>query len=123
MQENKRTKVTLTSDQWFKEAHRRYPDKNFVFVCPVCHFKQSYDDYVKAKAKPGQIGFICIGRLLPKCREAFGEDHKKDGPCNYTGGGLFGLNPVTVTFGDGDSTDLFDFADEPLLETWEQSDE
>jgi len=118
----KRTSVTLTSDQWFREAHRRYPDQNFAFRCPVCHFRQSYDDYVKSGAKPGQIGFICIGRLYPTCKIAFGgsKNKKKDGPCNYTGGGLFRLNPITVTFGDGQSTQLFDFADSPLLETWDE---
>lgn len=38
------------------------------------------------------------------------------GPCNYTGGGLFQLNPVAVNFGDGDEPrQTFAFADGPRM--------
>jgi hypothetical protein len=40
-------------------------------------------------------------------KEAFSQD---GGPCNYAGGGLFRLNPVTVVDPDGIENHAFDFA-------------
>jgi len=32
-------------------------------------------------------------------------------PCNYTGGGLIGINPITIIYPDGEKHNFFDFAD------------
>jgi len=70
------------------------------FVCPVCNHSQSVQDYKDAGASEGMIGFSCIGRALPKSRDAFGGEG--EGPCNYTSGGLFGLSPISVRVDDKD---------------------
>lgn len=99
----------FTHEQWEAEGTRRFgPDQMaWRFVCPVCGHIASVADYKAAGAPVGAVAFSCIGRYLPNPREAFGG--KGPGPCNYTGGGLFGLNPVAI---EGRASNVFAFADE-----------
>lgn len=103
----------ITYEKWLEEAKKRYPDNNIVFVCPVCGYRQSVEECKKTGSPHGSWGFACIGRFKPNSRSAF--QGKGNGPCDYTGGGLFRLNPVDVVFDDGTIQSFFDFADEPLM--------
>lgn len=80
------------------------------FKCPVCGHVASVQDYKDAGARENEVGFNCIGRYLPGSRRAFGGSGP--GPCDYTGGGLFHLNPVRITTDDDEILMRFDFADE-----------
>ena len=100
-------------EDWHKEALKRYPDKNIVFTCPVCGYKQSLKELKEAKVPEGSWGFSCIGRYIGG-RDAI--KGKGNGPCNYAGGGLFQLNPIHVKDEEGNIHQLFDFADDPLKE-------
>jgi hypothetical protein len=107
-------KIIIDYSDWVTEAFKRYPDKNVTFVCPVCKYRQSIRDLEEAGLERGTWGFSCIGRGLDKCKRAFGDGKEKSGPCDYAGGGLFRLNPISVKFEDGTISDFFDFADDPL---------
>jgi hypothetical protein len=99
----------MTKEKFYKEATRRFGTDvmNWKFVCPVCNTIISVADYKKAGASEGAIGFSCIGRYLSECQKAFGNKPVIKGqPCDYTGGGLFGLNPMEV-----DGHHYFNFAD------------
>lgn len=117
------TEIKITYENWKKEALKRYPDKNIAFVCPVCGYRQTIEDYKAAGAPQGAWGFACIGRFLDKdkCRQAFGGKNAgktRRGPCDYTGGGLFRLNPLTIIMSGPEISSyeqcFFDFADDPL---------
>jgi hypothetical protein len=108
-----------TYEEWRAEGERRFgkDQMNWKFVCPVCKHVQSTTDYKNAGAPSDVVGFSCVGRWLPECRDAFGlrkprkgDKKGKEGPCNYAGGGLFRINPVTVLFPDQKSGQFFDFA-------------
>lgn len=107
----------VTQEEWFAEGEKLYgKDKlKWKFKCPVCGHVASAQDWKDAGAESGEIAFSCIGRLLEKKADALDTwSKRKDGgdrgPCNYAGGGLFRLNPVTVTK-DGESSSFFEFAD------------
>ena len=61
------------------------------------------------------MAFSCVGRNLgvgEEAKVAAAAFKGKGGPCNYAGGGLFGLNPVEVNTGpDTKPVRLFAFAD------------
>lgn len=99
-----------TAAEWFAEGERLYgPDRmKWKFVCPVCGHVATGEEWLKAGANKSNIGFSCIGRWLPGTRSAFEE--RGVGPCNYAGGGLFQLNPVTITH-EGEEDRYFEFAD------------
>ena len=105
------TMRTLTHDEWKAEATKRFGTKVLAwrFVCPCCKHVASVADWQKVGAKEGAIAFSCVGRWTEKPRKAFEEGGP--GPCNYTGGGLFNLNPVKVTGGPGGDHHVFEFAD------------
>ncbi len=94
----------MTIEEWRAEAERRFgPDElDWKFICPSCGHIASTEDYKAAGAPSTAVAFSCVGRWLPKCSDAFSH---KPGPCNYAGGGLIGLNPISI--GDGR---YFDFA-------------
>lgn len=96
----------MTRDEWEAEGQRRFGPDHMAwrFVCPVCKYEQSAQDYKDAGAPSNAIAFSCVGRWMPKAKQAF-EDNDT-GPCNYAGGGLFRLNPLDV-----DGSKVFDFAD------------
>lgn len=86
----------MTHTEWFTEGERLFGTDimQWRFVCPSCGHVASVQDWKDAGAPEGAVAFSCIGRYLPQCNEAF--NGPGTGPCNYTGGGLFGLNPVDV---------------------------
>lgn len=85
------------------------------FVCPVCEHVACTEDWMVAGAPSGAVGFACVGRWVDGSRDAFYGEPGSKGPCNYTGGGLFGLNPVLVkefpAQRDVDGARVFAFAD------------
>lgn len=87
---------TVTLEEFEAEATARFGDDplDWKFVCPGCDHVASARDYKKANAPEGAIGFSCIGRYLDTCRDWLTEKGK--GPCNYTNGGLFKINTVTI---------------------------
>lgn len=108
-------RITMTHTEWLAEAVRRFGEDNskWRFVCPSCGHVASVQDWKDAKAPAGAIGFSCVGRYVgAAARAAARAFGGKGGPCNYTGGGLFAINPVLVDMGDGKPIQAFAFADE-----------
>lgn len=103
---------TITRDEWVAEGTRRFgPDMmKWKFVCPSCKHVAAASDWRDAKAPENTVAFSCVGRWSGANVDAF--THKKGGPCNYAGGGLFRINPTCVDH-DGVVHDVFAFADEP----------
>ena len=105
---------TMTHEEWTAEAVRRFgvDPMKWAFTCPSCNHVATVADWKAAGAGEGEVAFSCVGRHIE------GGDAKtfkrKGGPCNYAGGGLFKLNPVTVTMGDGTEHSVFAFADAPV---------
>jgi hypothetical protein len=99
----------VTHKEWCDEAIRRFGEDpmGWKFVCPSCGHVASVKDWKDAGASEGQVAFSCIGRALSSEKHIF---DKTGGPCNYAGGGLFGLNPVEVDF-NGKTHRVFAFAD------------
>lgn len=101
-----------TREEWEAEAIKRFGDdhNDWRFVCPSCGIIVGVQDYKDAGLPSSMIGFSCVGRgnNKPKAVEMC-EKNKGDG-CNYAGGGLIGLNPITVVFIDGHVNSFFDFA-------------
>ena len=111
----KLNQIRLTFAEWKTAALERYPDGNFAFVCASCKHRQTVKECQAAGVPEGSIGFSCIGRWNRSDKpaaSAFGRPGQ--GPCNYAGGGLIGLNPIHVTFPDRKEGDFFDFAERPL---------
>jgi hypothetical protein len=102
----------MTHDEWVKEARRRFGDDpmKWAFVCPSCGYVATLKDWHDAGASEKQAAFSCIGRYSGSKKHVF---DKTGGPCNYAGGGLIGLNPVTVQFDNGKSCRVFAFAEGP----------
>jgi len=99
----------MTHNEWVSEGERLFgPDvMAWRFACPACGHVAAVADWKAAGASAGQVAFSCVGRYMPNPRDAFG---KGPGPCNYAGGGLFGLNPTKVILSDGKHLDVFQFA-------------
>lgn len=113
-----RKSITIDSDRWSLEGEKRYgPDrKKWKFRCPVCGNIASAEDYFSIGAPADAVGFSCIGRWSRSCDRAYKFDATKDsGPCDYSGGGLFRLNPITVVH-NGEKTQFFDFEDPIKME-------
>lgn len=109
----------INYDEWKSEMIKRYGEReNFEFVCPVCKFPQTVKQCEEAGAGRGEIGFSCIGRHVDGSRKAFGNknNNKNKGPCDYAGGGLFALNPVTVVYKEGDEVSVFDCSKDPFCD-------
>lgn len=107
--------VTIPQDDWQAAARERYGANwmDWRFVCPSCGHAAASRDWKAAGLPETMVAFSCVGRGLPNPKEIFG----RPGPCNYAGGGLFGLNPVGVVLPDGETSWHFDFADRPLTST------
>ncbi len=113
----------MTHAEWLAEATRLFgPDSmQWRFVCPVCGHVASTQDYKDAGAPSDVVGFSCVGRWKGLKRDALGLNPEAiksgalppaegPGPCNYTGGGLFQLNPVKIEMPDGATVVAFAFA-------------
>lgn len=106
------TPVRYTEAEWFALGRSLFGPDVFCwrFVCPCCGHEQTVADFRGRvpKGTPADVAFAnCIGRYDPASRDAFGSG---PGPCNYTSGGLFNLNPVTVLRGAGVPLHVFAFA-------------
>lgn len=103
------TSITMTRDEWTIEGALRFGNDvmNWRFICPSCGHIASVSDYKAAGAPQTAVAFSCVGRWLPNPRDAFGHD---GGPCNYAGGGLIGINPITIVDGYAEHQ-VFAFAD------------
>jgi hypothetical protein len=99
----------MTHEEWLAEGRRRFGDDimRWRFVCPSCGHVASVQDWKNAGATEGEVAFSCVGRRTGGSA-AFGERGK--GPCNYAGGGLFRINPVSIVK-DGQEHDRFAFAE------------
>ena len=100
----------VTVEAWEAEGVSKFGADRMAwrFTCPSCKHEASVQDWKDAGATSGMAAYSCIGRNL-------GADDKHTfkgagGPCNYAGGGLFGLNPVRVLSPDGKHNDVFEFA-------------
>ena len=107
----------LTHAEWLAEGKRRFGGdfKKWRFVCPVCGFVQSAQDYYDAGAPSAAVAFSCVGRWRKDAQDAMTASPAFTTgarPCNYTGGGLFRLNPVIVVMDDGSESQAFEFAKE-----------
>lgn len=100
----------ISHTDWLAEGRRRFGDDvmKWKFVCPSCGHVASVQNWKDVGATEGEIAFSCVGRHLPNAKTL----GKRPGPCNYAGGGLFKLNPVTVEMEDDGEADRFEFADE-----------
>ena len=101
----------ITESAWLQEVTRRFgPDSRaWRFCCPSCDHIASIQDWKDAGASEADFAFSCVGRHLPNPKRLF----DKPGPCDYAGGGLFKLNPVTVVRENGAEISLFAFAPAP----------
>lgn len=93
----------MTHEEWYAEGKRLFGEDvmQWRFVCPSCGHIASVQDWKDAGAPEGAVAFSCVGRWMGSEKEIF---DKSGGPCNYAGGGLFGLNPIKV-----DDQSVFDF--------------
>lgn len=105
------TEQKITYDEWEKKGEALFGKnkREWKFVCPNCKHIQSFNDYlalgISAEEANKFIGFSCIGRCMKDCKGEFGN---KIAPCNYAGGGLFRLNPITIVH-EGKEQTYFDF--------------
>jgi hypothetical protein len=90
-------KRTVTREEWIREGERRfgYDMLNWKFVCPVCGYIASGQEWLDAGAPIGAIGYECISRYSKTDK----------GPCNHAGGEL---NPVEIKASKG-SVCYFEF--------------
>lgn len=103
---------TLTLEQWRQEAEAKFgsDEHKWAFVCPSCGHVQKVEDFKPFKdagANEETAFRNCIGRYDGHMHVWIGT---RPGPCNYTSGGLFNLNPVTVTTPEGKNIRVFEFA-------------
>jgi len=98
-----------THEEWRAEAERRFgkDPKEWRFVCPACGYETKVSEWLEHDADK-QVAFSCVGRVNGHMDTPMGT---KPGPCNYAGGGLFGLNPVKVTYPNGETSSAFAFAE------------
>jgi len=99
---------------WLVEAKKRFGDDamDWKFVCPSCGHIARIQDWKDAGAPEGAVAFACLGRYIGDPAVAADKAFKRaGGPCNYTGGGLFGLNPISVEMENGTERRTFAFAE------------
>lgn len=102
--------TTMTLEEWYAEGERRFGKDRMQwrFTCPSCGHDACAKDWRDAKAPEGTIAFSCVGRWLKADDKNTFE--RKGGPCQYSGGGLFRLNPITVIDPEGKEHHVFNFA-------------
>ena len=110
--------VKYTLDEWRAKATELFGKDplKWKFVCPICGHIASVQDWKDAGASDRSAAFSCVGRWTganPKISKGSVGPNvlKGKGPCDYAGGGLFRLNPVSVVDPDGHETNVFAFAD------------
>lgn len=103
------TRKTMTAEEWRAEGARRFgvDQMKWRFRCPSCENVMTPEDYKSAKAPETAVAFSCVGRWRPETTATIFEKGK--GICNYAGGGLFPLNPITVIEQNGKEHSVFAF--------------
>lgn len=102
---------TITQEEWLAEGEKLFGNDRMKwrFACPSCGHVASVKDWETAGAPEASVAFSCIGRWSNSKQTIFQKDEGKG--CNYAGGGLFGLNPVSVVVGEGrEPYRVFEFA-------------
>lgn len=100
----KKERRTISYDDWLAEGRQRFGEDplKWRFMCVACGETQTLQDFLDAGLSKDEamshIYFSCIGRLV------------KGRGCNWSLGGLFQINTLTVVR-DGKSTAAFEFAD------------
>lgn len=99
---------SVTLAEFTAEGERLFgPDQmKWRWRCPICKHVATTADYKAAGAPEAAVGFACIGRYVGPKRTM--NEPGEPGPCDYTGGGLFKLNPVHISDHPGYS--FFEFA-------------
>lgn len=108
----KETGRRLTLEEWNAEGGRRFgkDQMKWCFICPSCGYVATPEDYKGAGASSNAVAFSCVGRWSGAMDKDAFATKKGHGPCNYAGGGLIGINPVTVVHPDGKEHQIFEFA-------------
>jgi hypothetical protein len=101
----------LSVEEWVAEATRRFGSdaRQWRFVCPCCGNVQRPEEFRPYKdqgASPETAYMNCIGRYDGHGNNSILSGEK---PCNYTSGGLFNFNPLTVIMPDGKEIRVFAF--------------
>lgn len=108
------SETTMTEAAWRARGESLFgPDiAKWRFKCPSCGHVATPADWKDAGAPESAIAFSCVGRWADDDKVADRAFRQNGGPCNYTGGGLFKLNPIVVKTLDGAEASVFGF-DEP----------
>ena len=109
------TKYTLT--EWRAKATELFGEDcmKWKFACPICEHVASVQDWKDAGAPVQSAAFSCVGRWVganpTTAKGDIGPNGiEGKGPCDYSGGGLFQLNPIVVVDPDGQEMKVFAFA-------------
>lgn len=110
--------IRMNRVEWYALGESRFgPDPLlWAFVCPSCGHVQRPADFAAYEANgagPETAMWNCIGRYDGHGNVPL---FTKPGPCNYTGGGLFCLNPVLVVDEAGKEHRVFAFAEQAPVE-------
>jgi len=86
----------MTIKEWNERGKFLFGEEKmqWKFICPVCKHVATPQDWKDAGAKEVNVAFACVGRWLEGTKRTI--FNKGKGPCNYSGGGLFQLNPIEV---------------------------
>lgn len=89
---------TMTEEEFVAKGRQLFGDDKMQwrFECPSCGHVATPQDWKNAGAPDNSVAFSCVGRWL----EGTDDTHtfrKSGGPCLYAGGGLFRINPLTIT--------------------------
>lgn len=101
--------TTVTVEEWRAEGEKLFgaDQMKWRFRCPSCDNVVTAEQYRVAKAPETAVAYSCVGRWMPETTAEIFDKGK--GYCNYAGGGLFGLNPITVIEPDGAEHHVFAF--------------
>jgi hypothetical protein len=112
------SQIKYTLAEWRAKATELFGDDSlkWKFVCPVCLHVASVQDWKDAGAPMQSAARSCVGRWTGAhpavIKGTIGPNgFPGKGPCNYAGGGLFQLNPISVVDPDGHAMKAFAFAE------------
>lgn len=104
----------ITYQEWEIEGEVLYgKDRDdWRFECPSCGVVTAIRRWRELGAPAGAFGFSCEGRWAGE-HTVVGKLLGDIRPCNYAGGGLLCINPITILMSDGSSRVMFPFAESP----------